>query len=135
MGKNPLAALGQARVISGNPHELGRGIALDGERNVSRAAGIDAPTAVFVLVAHHFSERALEPAWFAAFQQRVEKNIVGLELGAPVAVVMLQREQVFAPTHDGRLHIGHVRVNAAKLGPPEMGYRSLRFLLLRIHSE
>ncbi len=100
VGQNPLAAFGQARIVGADAHELGREVALDGERDVAGTAGIDAPAAVFVLVAHHLGEGALEAAGIAALEQRVQKDVVGFEhgigfeLAAPVAVRMLLREKV-----------------------------------------
>ena len=79
MGKHPRAALGEARVGRADAHELGRGVALDRERDVAGPAGIDAPTAVVVLIAHHLRAGALEPAGIAALEQRVQEDVVGFE--------------------------------------------------------
>ena len=90
-------------------------------------AGINAPTAVFVLVAHHLSERAAQPAGIAALKQRMQQDVVGLEHGvgfefaAPVAVGVLQTEEKIARAGKGRVYVRHVRVNAAKFGAAEFG--------------
>jgi len=99
MRQNPCAALGQPRIAGFDAHQLGRGVALDRERDVARPARIYAPTAVFVLVAHHLGERALKPAWIAAFQLRMQIDVVGLEhrigfqFPTPIPIGMLLGEQ------------------------------------------
>ncbi len=137
VGQNPLAALGQARIVGADAHQLGGEIALDRERDVARTAGIDAPASIFVLVAHHLSERALQAAGIAAFEQRVQKDVVGLEhrvgfeLAAPVAVGMLQGEEEIARAGDRRSRLGQIRVDSAKAGqlPNRLALRHVGFWL------
>ena len=134
VGQNPFAALGEAGIVAADAHQLGRGVALDREREVTRSAGIDAPTAVLVLVAHHLRERATKPARIAAFQKCVQEDVVGFEhrvgfeFPVPIAVWVLPREQVLAGADNGRLHIRQVRIH-----PPEAGRRELGLLLLNHH--
>ena len=120
MRQNPLAAFDEARIVSGDAHELGGEVALDGERNVAGTAGINAPAAVVVLVAHHLSACAFEAAGIAGFEQSVEEDVVGLEhrvgleLAAPEALGMLLREQEFPRAEDCRLHLGQIRIEATE---------------------
>jgi len=128
------------RIVGADAHQLGRGVALDGERNIAWAAGIDAPTAVFVLVAHHLSERTLEPARIARFQERVQEDIVGLEhrvgfeFPAPITIRVLQGEQEVPRADDGRLNICQVRVQSPESGPPKTRRHGLRLPLLNTHA-
>ena len=135
MRQNPLAAFGQARIIRPNSHQLGRGIALDRERDIARPAGIDAPTAVLVLVAHHLGKSALQPARIAAFQLRMQIDVIclehriGFQFPAPIPVGMLLREQELARAHDGRLNLREVRIQ-----PPKPGHRDLRLNFMSAHA-
>ena len=118
MSQNPLAALRQARIVGPDAHELGREIALHRERDVARAAGIEAPASVVVLVAHHLAAGALQTARIAALEQGVEEDVVGLEhrigfeFAAPVAVRMLPGQDVVRRPADGGLDISQVRIQA-----------------------
>jgi hypothetical protein len=119
--EHPKAAFDQTRVVGADTHQLRRKVALDRERDVARTAGIDAPAAVFVLIAHHFSARAGEAAWVAALKQRVEKDVIGLEhriafeLAAPVTFRMLLGEKKLARLMDSGPNVSQVCIHASEL--------------------
>ena len=69
--------------------------------DVRRAALVDAPSAVFVLVAENPVAAFLETLLIAGSEQRVQQDVVGFERGvgfefaAPVAIFVLLGEQIF----------------------------------------
>ena len=80
-------------------HQLQREISLHAIVDIRRAAGIETPSAVFILMAKNLIHRALHPARIARTQQRMHEDVVGLEhdicleLAAPVPIGMLLPQQ------------------------------------------
>ena len=122
MGEGPLARLHHARIVGTQAHELGGEVALDRKRDIARAAGIQAPATVVVLVAHHLCEGAPQAARVAGFEKGVEEDVVGLEhrvgfeFAAPIAVRMLAGEDVPRGALDGGPDLGQVCIDSSEPG-------------------
>ena len=83
-------------------------VSLHRSADVRRPGGIDAPSAVFILMAQNPVRRLLKPLLIARPEQRVQQNVirleggVGFEFAAPVSFFMLLREKIFPRRSDRR---------------------------------
>ena len=101
MGQHPLAAFASRGSFARIPSASPKG-STSRKAKVAGTAGIEAPTAVFLLVAQNLSEGALHAFRIARVEQRVQEDVIGLqhrvgfELPAPITVGVLLREQILA---------------------------------------
>ncbi len=112
MREDPLASLHQHGLLCPPPHQLQRKVGLYRKRDVRRAAGIDSPPAIRILVSQNLINGALHLPAVARAEQRVHEDIVGLQhrvgfqFAAPVAIGMLQSQQ---PVRTATDRIGNAR--------------------------
>ena len=87
-------------------------VGFDRGADVRGTGGVDAPAAVFVLVAHDPVGGFLKAVGIAGAEQRVQQNVIGFERGigfefaAPVAFFVLLRKKKFASGGDGGADTG-----------------------------
>ena len=120
VGQDPLPRLHQHRMVLRPAHQLQRQVRLHAQRDIRRPAGIDAPTAIFVLVSKNLVDRPLHAAAIARAQQHVHKDVVGLEHGVgfefatPVALRMLQPEQPILGFLNAGNNVVEAKIQAAE---------------------
>ena len=89
-------------MIGGIPRQFQSEIRFDRCADVRRAAGVDAPAAVFILMAQNPVRGLLKSFLISCAEQGVQQDVIGLESGigfefaAPVTVfVLFARREIF----------------------------------------
>src|SRR5258708_6367319 len=118
--KNSVACALKGRMIGGVSSKLQAEVSLHRGADIRRSGGVDAPSAVFVLMAEDPVGGFLKAFGVAGTEQRMQQDVVGFEgsvsfkLAAPVAFFVLLREKKFTSGLNGRSDAGSKVVDFAE---------------------
>src|SRR6202051_1492724 len=89
-------------MIRRKPSQLQTEVGFDRSTDIAMPAGVNAPAPIFILVIQDVTRRLIKTSLVPRAEQRVKKDVirfecrVGFKFSAPVTILVLLREQIFA---------------------------------------